>query len=147
MNVEEFRKNIKAGSKVIADGREFIAEQVIKFRYDDGSFYIKCFLTDGFVLADDSNDDFFVLVKEIQNDIREPFPESLEHDGKQFKFLFEAHAVAEESQGKEIFKKGDSEKFWDYESKDGSYLSLGIHDQTGERQDFYGKTIGEVEVL
>lgn len=147
MDVEEFRKNIKAGSRVIADGREFIAEQVIKFRFDDGSFYIKCFLTDGFVLADDSNDNFFVLVKEIQNDIREPFPESLEYDGKQFKFLFEAHAVAEESQGKEIFKNGESERFWDYESDDGSYLSLGIHDQTGNRQDFYGKTIEEVEVV
>ncbi|EKE20136.1 MAG: hypothetical protein ACD_8C00051G0005 [uncultured bacterium] len=147
MKVEEFRKNIKAGSKVVADGQEFDVEQVVKFRFDDGNFYIKCFLSDGFVLADDSNDDFFVLVKEIKNDISEPFPESLEYDGKKFNFLFEAHAVAEETEGKEIFKFGEGERFWDYESEDGSYLSLGIHDQTGERQDFYGKTIEEVEVV
>lgn len=147
MKVDEFRKNIKAGSKVIADGCEFFVEQVVKFRFDDGSFYIKCFLSDGFVLADDSNDDFFVLVKEIENNITEPFAESLEYDDKKFSFLFEAHAVAEEIEGKEIFKKGEGERFWDYESNDGSYLSLGVHDQTGERQDFYGKTIEEVEVV
>ncbi len=147
MQVQEFREKVKAGSNVIAGGTEFIVEEVVKFRFDDGNFYIKCFLSDGYVLADDLNEDSFVLVKEIKNDIPQPFPEILEYEGKNFDFLFDAHAVAEEVEGKEIFKKGDSESFWDYASKDESYLSLGINDQSGKREDYYGKIIKEVEVL
>ncbi|KKQ46028.1 MAG: hypothetical protein US63_C0007G0005 [Candidatus Moranbacteria bacterium GW2011_GWC2_37_8] len=147
MNVEEFRKNIKIDSRIIADNREFAVEEIIKFRLDDGSFYMKCFLSDGFVLADDLGSNSFVLVREVDNNIQQPFPETLEYDGKQFNFLFDAHAVAEEVQGREIFKKGEGEKYWDYESEDGSYLSLGINDGSDERQDFYGKMIKDVEIL
>lgn len=103
-------------------------------------------MSDGLVLADDSNENSFVLVKEIQNNISQPFPKVLDYDGKEFDFIFEAHATAEEIEGKEIFKKDDSETFWDYSSADGSYLSLGINDQSGERQDFYGKIVEEVEI-
>jgi len=146
MKVEEFRKNIKAGVKIVADGQEFVVEEVVKFRFDDGDFYIKCFMSGGFVLADDLNENSFVLVREIKNDIAAPFPKVLKYNGKEFNFIFEAHAVAEETEGKEIFKKGDSETFWDYSSADDSYLSLGVNDQSGERQDFYGKIMEEVNV-
>jgi len=80
-------------------------------------------------------------VKKIKTLFVQPFSEELEFDAKKFKFLYTAHAIAEEVEGEEIFKKGDGETFWDYKSEDNSYLSLGIEDKTGERMDFYGKII------
>ncbi|KKR28446.1 MAG: hypothetical protein UT59_C0027G0001, partial [candidate division CPR2 bacterium GW2011_GWD1_39_7] len=44
------------------------------------------------------------------------------------------------------FKKGESEKFWDFKAADGSYLSLGINDQTAERADDFGKIIAPDQV-
>ena len=147
MHVGEFRKKITAGSTIIADDKELDVLEVVLFRFKDKSFYIKCFLSDGYVLADDAKSDSFVLVQEIDCDITTPFPEELEYDGKGFTFLFEAHAVAERTSGEQIFKEGDSETFWDYEADDGSYLSLGINDQNGKRLDFYGKTIDDIEFV
>ncbi|MFA5986410.1 MAG: DUF4178 domain-containing protein [Parcubacteria group bacterium] len=147
MYVQEFRKKIAAGATIIVDDKELEVREVVLFRFDDKSFYIKCFLSDGYVLADDAKTNSFVLVREVYSGIAEPFPEELVYDGKDFTFLFDAHAVAERTSGEEIFKEGDSETFWDYESSDGSYLSLGIHDRTGKRQDFYGKTVDDIEFV
>ena len=147
MNVQQFRQKIAVGKSVIVDGKELEVKEVVLFRFKDKSFYIKCFLSDGYVLADDADDNSFVLVREVKTDISEPFPESLTYEGREFDFLFEAEAVAEAVQGEEIFKKGNSEKFWDYQSDDDSYLSLGIVDQTGERLDFYGKMTVDVEIV
>ena len=53
--------------------------------------------------------------------------------------------MAEEVYGAELadggFGKGEGEAFWDYKSQDNSYLSLGVNDKTGKRQDFYGKIV------
>ncbi|HUX35994.1 MAG TPA: DUF4178 domain-containing protein [Candidatus Paceibacterota bacterium] len=141
MNVSEFRSKVKTGIKLSADGRDFIVKEVVRFRFDDGSFYTKCYLSDDYVFADDLNENMFLLVKKVKTDFRQPFPEEIYFDDNKFRFLYNAHAVAEEIKGEEIFKKGDSEAFWDYKAEDGSYLSLGINDQTGERVDFYGKII------
>lgn len=146
MNVSEFRKEVKADRKLYVEEKEFIVEQVIKFRFDDGDFYIKCFLSDGYVFADDSEENVFLLVKEVKTEIKEPFPKKINYDGKKFNFLYNAHAIAEETEGKEYFKKGESESFWDYEAEDGSYLSLGKLDKTNKRLDFYGKIIKPDEV-
>lgn len=148
MEITDFRSKIKPGARVLADGKELAVKEVVKFRLDDGSFYIKCFLSDGYVLADDLQENIFLLVKELETPFHQPFPKKLEFRGKEFEFLYDAHAVAEEIEGEEIFKKGDREKFWDYKAKDGSYLSLGEHDETKERMDFYGKILktGEVEL-
>lgn len=141
MDVKEFRSKIKPDIKLSADGRDFTIKEVVKFRFDDGNFYIKCFLSDDYVFADDLNENMFLLVKEIKTPFQQPFPQELNFDGKEFEFLYTAHAVAEEIQGKEIFKKGDSERFWDYKAEDGSYLSLGINDKTNERLDLYGQIV------
>lgn len=141
MEVTEFRSKIKTSAKLSVDGRDFEVRQVVKFRFDDGSHYIKCYLSDGHVFADDAVSNMFLLVKEVKTPFREPFPEELDFDGKKFKLLYEAHAVAEETEGKEIFKKGDGEVFCDYAAEDDSYLSLGVGDGTGERSDFYGKIV------
>lgn len=146
MNVTEFRKKVKVGEKLYIEDREFIIEQVIKFRFDDGDFYIKCFLSDGYVFADDLEENIFLLVKEVKTKIEEPFPKKLSYDNKEFNFLYDAHAIAEEIWGKEYFKKGDSESFTDYKAKDDSYLSLGKLDKTGERLDFYGKIVKPKDV-
>jgi len=120
---------------------EFIVREVVKFRLDDGSFYIKCFLNGGYVFADDSNENIFLSVKELKTPFQAPFPENIEYEGKKYKFSYKAHAKAEEVWGDEIFKKGDSESFWDYKGTNDAYLSLGISDQNKERSDYFGKIV------
>ena len=141
MDVSEFRSEIKPNITLSADGQDFTVKEVIRFRFDDGSFYIKCFLSNDYVFADDLNTNEFLLVKEIKTQFQQPFSQELNFEGRNFKFLFTAHAVAEEIQGEEIFKKNDSERFWDFKAADGSYLSLGIKDGTNARLDFYGKIV------
>ena len=126
---------------IIVGENEFIVKQVIKFRFDDGSYYTKCFLNDGYVFADDLTSNTYLLVREEKTKFVIPFPKEIIFKKKKFVFLFTAHAIAEETQGEEIFKKGDSERFWDYKSSDSDYLSLGIIDETKKRLDFYGKII------
>ena len=141
MQVTEFRSKIRPNLKLLVENKVFTVREVVKFRFDDGSFYIKCFLNDEYVFADDLNENVFLLVKEIKTRLQQPFPQEFDFQGKKFKFLYTAHAVAEEIQGEEVFKKGDSERFWDYKAEDNSYLSLGINDKTQERLDFYGKIV------
>lgn len=141
MDVAEFRLRIKPNIELSIDGKNFLVKEVVKFRFDDGSFYIKCFLNDGYVFADDLNENMFLLVKEIKTTIPQPFPPELSFQEKSFKFLYTAHAVAEEIAGEEIFKQGDAEKFWDYKAEDNSYLSLGVNDNTNERLDFFGRIV------
>ena len=146
MKVTEFRSKIHSGQKMSLAGREFIAKEVVRFRFDDGSIYVKCFLGDGYALADDSNENIFILVKEVDADISEPFPKAFRFDGKEFAFSYSAHATAYEIEGEEIFKKGHSELFSDYKADDGSYLSLGVVEETGKRMDLYGKILTEKDV-
>jgi len=141
MTVEEFRAKVKPYLKLSIEGKDFLIKEVVKFRFDDGSFYIKCWLDDGYVFADDLNENMFILVKETKTLFVQPFAEELEFNNKKFNFLYSAHAVAEETSGEEICKKGAGEKFWDYKSKDDSYLSLGVGDHTSERLDFYGRIV------
>jgi hypothetical protein len=140
MTVQEFRKKVRPGMHLSVEGKDFLIKEVIKFRFDDGNFYMKCFLSDGHVFADDLNENMFLLVKEVKTLFVQPFNQELEFDTKKFKFLYSAHAVAEEISGEEIFKKGEGESFWDYKSEDNSYLSLGVKDG-GPRLDFYGRII------
>jgi hypothetical protein len=141
MTVKEFREKVKPFMKLSVEGKDFLIKEVVRFRFDDGTFYIKCWLSDDYVFADDLNENIFILVKEIKTPFKQPFHEKVEYNGKNFKFLYTAHAVAEEIFGEPVFKKSESETFWDYKSNDNSYLSLGLNDQTGERQDFYGKIV------
>lgn len=141
MDVKEFRSKIAPNATLLVDGQRFSVKEVVKFRFDDGSFYVKCFLDDGYVFADDLTENMFLLVKETKTPLQQPFLKILEFDDQEFNFLYTAHAIAEEVEGIEIFKKGDSERFWDYKTAGGRYLSLGINDKTGERSDFYGKIV------
>jgi len=146
MDVAEFRSKIKPNIKLVIENEEYTVKEVIRFRLDDGSFYIKCFLSNNYVFADDLDENMFLLVKEVKTSFQEPFPKELDFQCKKFNFLYTAHAVAEEIQGEEIFKKGDGERFWDYKAEDNSYLSLGIKDKTKERLDFYGKIVAKNNV-
>ena len=146
MTVEEFRKKVKPFAKLSIGGKDFLIREVVKFRFDDGSFYFKCFLNDDYVFADDLNEGMFLLVREVKTLFVQPFGKELEFDAKKFRFIYSAHAVAEEIHGKEIFKKGIGESFWDYKSEGGNYLSLGLNDQTKKRMDFYGSVIDNSSV-
>ena len=141
MEVSEFRSKIKLDSKIVINGREFSVKEIIKFRLDDRSYYTKCLLSDGFVFADDLESNVYILVKKLKPIFKQPFPKKLKLGEKEYRFLYTAHATAEEVWGEGLFNKGESERFWDYEAADGSYISLGILDKTSERMDFYGKVV------
>lgn len=146
MDVTEFRSKIKPNIKLLISGKEYLVREVVKFRLDDSSFYIKCFLNNEYVFADDLNENIFLLVKKVITLFKEPFPKSVIFNEVKLDFIYDAHAIAEEIKGEEIFKTGDSERFWDYKAADGSYLSLGINDETGDRLDFYGKIVNPQDV-
>jgi hypothetical protein len=139
MNVSEFRKKVKLSSKIVVAGKKFSIKEIIKFRLDDGSYYIKCLLSDGYIFADDLESNIYILVQDLENDFKQPFPKKLAYKDKEYEFLYTAHAKAEEVWGKGLFEKGESERFWDFQAEDGSYISLGALDSTGERMDFIGK--------
>jgi hypothetical protein len=146
MNISEFRKKIKLDSKIVIGGKKFSIKEIIKFRLDDGSYYLKFLLSDGFVFADDLESNIYILVKKLKPTFKPPFPKKLDYRGKEYRFLYTAHAKAEEVQGEGLFEKGESERFWDYQAADGSYISLGTLDSTGERMDFYGRVIKPEQV-
>ena len=97
------------------------------------------------MIAEDEEMGVYILVKTVDMSLTEPFPKLIKHDGKTFKFLYFAHAIAEEVWGNDSVR-GTGEKFWDYMSDDGSYLSLGISDESNEKVDFYGKTVDKKNV-
>lgn len=146
MEITHFRSVVKPGTKLLIEQKELIVREVIKFVFDDQSFYYKCFLSDDLVFADDEEANVYLLVKEVKTHIKTPFPKQLKYDEKEFKFLYTAHAVAQEVWGEAIIQKGMAESFWDYLGDDGSYLSLGIKDLTNEKLDFYGKVVNLKDV-
>lgn len=146
MNIKNFRQKIWQADNILIDGKMYPLKETVRFDFPDGNFYIKCFLGGDYVLADDEAGDYYLLVKKVETPFSPPFPEKLEFKGRELKFIFEARAVAREIKGEEIFRIGDAEKFWDYKAADGSYLSLGINDATGQRLDFYGRIIEKYQV-
>jgi hypothetical protein len=141
MEIREFTEKVRPNGKLIIEGEEFEVLQVVKFRLDDGSSYFKCFLSKDRVIAEDSEMNVYIFVGPVQTEFTEPMPKKLDFDGKRFDFLYDAHAIAEEIWGDAEFKKGEQERFWDYEAEDGSYLSLGINEVDGQKADFYGKKV------
>jgi len=101
----------------------------------------KWVLNKGYVFADDLNENSFILVREVKTEFEFLFPEKINFGGKEFEFLYNARAVAEEIDGEEIFLKGDAESFWDYKASDGSYLSLDINEKTNKRMDDCGRIV------
>lgn len=146
MSVTEFREKVQPGKSLLVAGQEFIIEQVVTFKLEDGSSYIKCFLNDEYVFADDLSQNIYFLVRKVDTPFTQPFPNNVQFGAKDLTFLYEAQATAESVVGKEIYGRGETEHFWDYKAEDGSYLSLGIEDQTGERWDCYGRIVLPTEV-
>lgn len=141
MEISDFRIKIELGKKLIIENKPYEVKGIIKFRLDDESFYIKCYLSNNYVFADDEESNSFLLVKETKTLFNPPFEKKLTFKNKKFNFLYSAHAKAENVKGEATFKEGDSETFWDYSSDDNSYLSLGIIDSSNKRLDLYGKII------
>ncbi|PIR44705.1 MAG: hypothetical protein COV10_03360 [Candidatus Vogelbacteria bacterium CG10_big_fil_rev_8_21_14_0_10_51_16] len=146
MNVTEFRSQVQPGATLYVGEQQFTIDQVVTFRMEDGSSYVKCFLNDDYIFADDLAQNIFYLVSKVDVPVTQPFPQKISFDGKEFDFLYDARATAEEVSGKEIYKKGQSEQFWDYQAGDDSYLSLGIEDATDGRWDCCGRIVQPEEV-
>jgi len=151
MDIRKFRRKLKLDSKIIIDGKIFSVKEIVKFRLDSGSFYLKLFLGDDYVLADDLSENIYIFVKDVTHQTKsisvDSPPKNLKYDGKDFDFLYTEHAVAEEVWGAGSFRKGESESFWNYQAKDGSYLSLGIVDKDGSRLDFAGRILKPEELI
>lgn len=141
MEIKEFRKNVRPGKTLIVEGVSLEILQVIKYRLDDNSYYYKCYLSDKKAIAEDSEMNMYIFVDPVITRFSEPMPEILIYDNKKFHFLYETKATAEDVWGKGEFKIGDRERFWDYQAQDESYLSLGVNEMTGEKADFYGRTV------
>lgn len=76
MNVKEFRAKIRAGQKITIDGKKLNVEGIIKFRLDDGSYYIKCSLSGNYIFAEDSEENVYNLLKELNTSFKQPFPKN-----------------------------------------------------------------------
>jgi hypothetical protein len=98
------------------------------------------------VIAEDAEMNVYIFVQPVEIEHLEPMPKRMNFDNKEFDFLYEAHAAAEEVWGDKEFKKGETERFWDYRSADGSYLSLGVNELTGEKADFCGRIVSVEKV-
>ena len=70
MNIIDFRSRIFSAKNIRIEERKYEVEEVVKFKFDSGDFYIKCFLDNGYVLADDESNNFFLLVKEVKTDFK-----------------------------------------------------------------------------
>ena len=46
MTVKEFREKVKPFLKLSVESKDFLIKEVVKFRFDDDSFYIKCWLSE-----------------------------------------------------------------------------------------------------
>jgi len=139
-DVEHFRKEISINSKLKIKGKEHCIKEIVKFKFDDGNYYMKLFLDDGYVLADDLGGNSFILVKEVKTSLSTE-QKKINFKDKNLDFFYNAHATAEKTYGEQVFPEGDSESFWNYSSKDGAYLSLGIIDKTKRRLDFFGDIV------
>ncbi len=146
MNVKDFRKVIKANVVLMIEGKKYQIEELVKFRVDDGTYYFKCYLKNGYVFAEDSENNIYQLLKHIKTSISQPFPKKLRFQNKDFTFLYDANATAEEVSSEKHFGKKQSEHFWDYKDDEENYLSLGINDWNGKRADCIGKIIKPEEV-
>jgi len=135
-NVKDFREKLDINSTLRIKGKDFKIEQIVKFRMDNGDFYMKLFLENGYVLADDLEEDIFIFVKEIDVDIEK----EVLFEGKKYEFSYKAATEAEEVIGKEIFAKGAKEVYCDY-THGNDYLSLGLVESTGERMDLAGEVL------
>ena len=90
-------------------------------------------------MVDDLNSNSFILVKEKDTNLKIE-EDDITFENKKYSFSYKAHAIAEEVFGEEIFKKGESETFWDYTSGN-NYLSLGIVDKNKKDWIFLGKQL------
>jgi hypothetical protein len=88
MNVKDFRKKIKPDSIIVIDGKEYKIETLIKFRFDDGSYYIKCYFSNGMVFAEDETENNYVFVEPVETEFGEPFPEKLNFQKKDYNFIY-----------------------------------------------------------
>lgn len=146
MQIENFKEEVNLENRVLIDEREFEIMEIVRFELSDGSVCVKLFLDDGYVFIEDEQQDIFILMEHTKTEIEEPFPEIVDFDSKKYTFQYSSSAVAIEIEGDEIFPEGAKEKFWNYESRDGSYLSLGVIEETGKRMDLCGAIVEKDDV-
>ncbi len=154
MTLEEFIAQATPGMKVKIEGKVYTIAQIVKWRMlRSGGHYHKYTLVDktgdsNYRLAEDPGSGQFILVHIFESNIDEITP-TVKVEDKEFAFGYSELCVAEKVSGKGQYKKGSMEVWWDYESQDGTYLSLGNNIKTGEREDLIGKRIdpAEIEIL
>ncbi len=151
MTLEEFIARATPGMKVKIGERVYTIAQIVKWRMlRSGRHYHKYTLVDengdaNYRLAEDPASGQFLLVHIFESNIDEITPTVMVED-KEFAFGYSELCVADEVSGQGQYEKGSMEVWWDYESRDGTYLSLGNNIKSGEREDLIGKRIDPAEV-
>lgn len=147
MKPNEFVSEAKIGDKILIGGATYIIMERIKWKMlRSGQCYNKYALLDEndddtYRFAEDPDYGGYLLVKRFTlNSAGDPFLQKYMLDGEEFSFVAGEICVAVEVEGKSHQKKGDYDIWWDYESKDGRYMSLGC-DLSGKRADLIGRKI------
>lgn len=153
MKTQEFIKKAKIGDRVKVGKELFTIQEIVKWRMlRSGGAYHKYTLEDnkgddGYRLAEDPDSGKYILVHVFEFDHPDSFLPEYKLGGKKFKFSYGEICVAIWQKGEGEHKKGSYDIWWDYEVKDGSYLSLGIALPSGKREDLIGRWVEPEEVV
>jgi len=155
METQAFVKKANVGDKVKVSRELFTIQEIVKWKMlRSGGIYHKYALEDdkgddGYRLAEDPESGKYILVHVFEFDHQDSFLPEHAIKGKKFKFSYGEICVAVWQKGEGEHKKGTYDIWWDYEAKDGSYMSLGTALPSGEREDLIGKWIEpeEVEII
>lgn len=152
MNTREFIKKAKAGDKVKAGRKIFTIREIVCWQMlRSGGIYHKYVLADekgdeGYRLAEDPGSGRYILVHLVKFPHSGSFLPAYQLQGKRFKFSYGEICLALWQKGKGNHQKGSWEAWWDYEAKDGSYLSLGNRFPAGKREDLIGRWVKPEDV-
>ena len=69
-SVTEFREKISLDCSIFIKEKKYKIKQIVKFQLANNDFYYKLFLSENCVLADDLENNYFIFVREIRDDLK-----------------------------------------------------------------------------
>ncbi len=92
--------------------------------------------------------DFLGFSTIFHYEFEEPMPKVLVYKGRKYNLVQDEFCVVKKTEGERVYKVGDAEIWWDYESAsdEGKGLSLGRNWNTWEREDLEVEEINRKDV-